>query len=296
MAIVVPDTCISEFGKAGNDVMAIVVPLTCITELGNGGSEVILTEEFKPKSGRDVIAMVVPDTVNGTDARLLTVVEVAAEPPREVTVPVIESKLVILNIAPFEILTNPPNPNAGREVIAIVVPETCKTEFGNGGNDVILTLELAPKSGNDVIEVDPPKPIAGKDVILTLEFAPKSGRDVILTLELAPKSGKEVIRTEVPGDTLTTAPTAKGGKDFILRLPVQSVGKVTLNAVASEPPDTTTLAPATLSISTLVVPNAVVERDGKTGNGGKESIWTGKPEAVETSVNEPLAPYFNFTH
>ena len=59
------------------------------------------------------MAIVVPDTVTGTEAKLLIVTAVTLRP-------------LTLIIAPLEILTNPPKPNGGKDVIAIVVPETVK--------------------------------------------------------------------------------------------------------------------------------------------------------------------------
>ena len=64
---------------------------------------------------------------------------------------------------------------------AIVVPETVNRL-------VLLAIETIPiPAGN-----------GGREVILILELAPRSGKDVILTTELAPKSGKEVIAIVVP--------------------------------------------------------------------------------------------------
>jgi hypothetical protein len=46
--------------------------------IGIGGNDVIFTTELRPRSGNEVMAMVVPDTVIGTEAKLLTVTALAA--------------------------------------------------------------------------------------------------------------------------------------------------------------------------------------------------------------------------
>jgi len=184
------------------------------------------------------MAMVVPDTVKGTEARLLIV---TAEPALKETIAEVSPLTLIIEppdtetiapgeidiIAPLETVTAEPRPKAGNEVILIspllidtdaeVKPETLiilpalMETIADVKPDTLIEVPAeidtiaAPNGGNEVIAIVVPDTVSAVVAKLLMVIALPADIDTIA----APKGGKEVMA--IAGDDIGNGLTADTG-------------------------------------------------------------------------------------